>query len=254
MQPLEPLGITGFFFIRMYPDGQFVDLTSDANWAEFFFKKFYDLSYRPEDLTIHTYVTHGVALSELNPQNQAWIDGKEYFNIGNIIILSRYYEHYYENYYFHADKNNNAINQFYLNHLDLFYRFIDYFRIQAAPIILKAEEKKFYTPEKYLLYRKNIILENKEELAAEKLMQFFKENEVLAQHDYHAHGLSAKEVACLSYLIQGKSAEEIAIILSRSRRTIETHIESAKRKLNCHKIAQLAYLLGKLNINLDAEK
>lgn len=244
LKPLEPFGITGFFFIRMYPDGQFVNLTSGPSWADFFFRKFYDTAYEPDDLVIHTYVSHGVALSELNPENQSWQDGKKYFNVGNIIALSKYHEKYYENFYFHSDENNHAINQFYLNNLDLLYKFTDYFKQQASAIITKGEAHKFYTPEKYLLHRQKLSVENPEDLAVKQLLQFFQDS---------SHGLTTKEIMCLSYLVQGKSAEEIAIILSRSRRTIETHIESAKKKLNCHKISQLAYLLGKLNVNLIGE-
>jgi DNA-binding CsgD family transcriptional regulator len=229
----------------MYPDGQFVDLTSGPEWADFFFNKFYDNAYAPEDLVIHTSIVHGIALSELNPDNQSWQDGKKYFNVGNIIILTKHYEDYYENYYFHSDKDNHQINQFYLSNLDLLSKFIEHFKQQAASIIQEGEKNKFHTPLQYLNHRKNIAAANPDILTATKLMESFHEDE---------YGLSAKEISCLSYLIQGKSAEEIAIILSRSRRTIETHIESAKKKLHCHKISQLAYLLGKLNINLDGEK
>ncbi len=234
LKPLEAFGITGFFFIRMYPNGEFINLTSGTSWADFFFRKFYDGAYKPEDLQIHTYVNHGVALSEFNPQNQSWQDGKDYFNAGNIIIISKKFDHYYENYYFHSNKDNHAINHFYLSNLDLFYKFVAYFKLQAMPLIKTAEENKFITPDKYLLYRKNIFEEDK------KILVF-------------PHELSSKEIACISYLIQGKSAEEISIILSRSRRTIETHIESAKKKLNCQKISQLAYLVGQLNIKLDVD-
>lgn len=252
VNPLAPLGIVGFFFVRMYPDGRFVNLSSDASWTDFFLKKFYATIYTPDDMVTHTLMTHGVALSELNPQNLNWKDGKEYFNVGNAIILSKHYEDYYENHFFYAHKNNQQINQFYLNHLDLLYQFIDYFKQKAHSLILEGEANKFYTPEKYLSHRLNHSSENLQNLPIQQIKQFFKENNsTQVQQTSNTHGLSKKEIVCLSHLIQGKSAEESSLMLSCSRRTIEAHIESAKRKLNCHKISQLAYLLGKLNVNLN---
>lgn len=45
--------------------------------------------------------------------------------------------------------------------------------------------------------------------------------------------LSKQELRCLYYLIHGKTAKEISIICSRSKRTIEKHIINIKHKLHC---------------------
>lgn len=245
IKPLESLGITGFFFIRMYPDGQFVDLTSDPNWAEFFFKKLYNQAYNPNAINNHFLPANGVSLSVLNPHNEVWKDGKEYFNVGNGIILTKQFQDYHESYYFYADKDNHIINEFYLNNLDLLYRFIDYFKENAREFISKGEANKFYTPEKYLTLKSEPLLETPECLAVKQIMHTFQEANPQVNP---MQSLSKKEIQCLYYLVQGKSAAEIATILCRSKRTVEQHIENAKHKLNCHKISQLAYLLGKMDI------
>lgn len=251
LTPLMPLGIIGFFFVRMYPDGSFVNLTSDAPWADFFFKKFYGEIYTPETLTAHMFTEHSVTLSELNPHNQNWQDGKEYFNVGNAIMLSQHYGKYCENYYFYAHKDNAGINEFYLGHIDLLYQFIDYFKKQASTLILQGEANKFYTPKKYLLHKSNQPLKNKECVSTQQLSRFFQNNNTsLISKEKNILILSKKEKTCLFYLVQGKSAEEIAIILSRSKRTVEGHIENIKQKLNCSKISQLAYMLGKMNTDI----
>lgn len=51
--------------------------------------------------------------------------------------------------------------------------------------------------------------------------------------------LSKKESEILFYLVHGKRTKTIASILSRSVRTIEHHIENAKRKLGCNTMAEL---------------
>jgi len=42
--------------------------------------------------------------------------------------------------------------------------------------------------------------------------------------------LTRRESECIFYLIRGKTAKEIAAILSRGQRTIETHLENLKKK------------------------
>lgn len=57
--------------------------------------------------------------------------------------------------------------------------------------------------------------------------------------------LSKKEIECINWMIKGKSSGEMATILNLSKRTIETHVNNIKRKLNCYKQFQLGYLIGK---------
>ncbi len=45
--------------------------------------------------------------------------------------------------------------------------------------------------------------------------------------------LTPREMECLFYLIRGKTAKKIALILSISPRTVESHIANIKAKLNC---------------------
>jgi len=45
--------------------------------------------------------------------------------------------------------------------------------------------------------------------------------------------ISKRKMECLFYILRGKSANDIAKILHRSRRTIEAHTEELKHLLNC---------------------
>lgn len=62
--------------------------------------------------------------------------------------------------------------------------------------------------------------------------------------------LTKRELHCINYLIFGKTAEEIAIILNISKRTVETHIQNIKRKMNCFNQFRLGYLLGQMGITI----
>lgn len=64
--------------------------------------------------------------------------------------------------------------------------------------------------------------------------------------------LTKRELECLIWLAQGKSAEESSLILLISRRTVETHIRNLKEKMGCYKQTDLvrkAFHLGILNCN-----
>jgi len=50
--------------------------------------------------------------------------------------------------------------------------------------------------------------------------------------------LSPREIACLQWVVRGKSTWDIAEILSISRRTVVFHVENAKRKLNAVTLPQ----------------
>lgn len=56
---------------------------------------------------------------------------------------------------------------------------------------------------------------------------------------YKGLGLSVRQSECLFYLIRGKTAKTIGDRLHLSPRTIESHIEDIKIKLNCHSKQEL---------------
>ncbi len=66
--------------------------------------------------------------------------------------------------------------------------------------------------------------------------------------------LTKKEKECIRWMIHGKSAGEIALILNVSVSTIVTHIENIKQKFQCYKQFQLGYLLGRYAAELLIEE
>ncbi|MCF6776551.1 LuxR C-terminal-related transcriptional regulator [Thiotrichales bacterium 19X7-9] len=58
---------------------------------------------------------------------------------------------------------------------------------------------------------------------------------------------STREMECINWLVKGKSAQEIAIILGISAKTVQWHINNIKDKFGCYKISKLAYLAGKFH-------
>lgn len=52
-------------------------------------------------------------------------------------------------------------------------------------------------------------------------------------------GLTLRESECVFLLIRGKSAKEIGVLLSLSKRTIESYIENIKNKMDCKNKAEI---------------
>lgn len=62
----------------------------------------------------------------------------------------------------------------------------------------------------------------------------FKPASYLLSEEYGPLNLTKKQESVLFFLIRGKSAKEIAKILSISPRTVECYLDAIKDKMNCH--------------------
>ena len=65
-----------------------------------------------------------------------------------------------------------------------------------------------------------------------------------AGNDPDSKHLTKREIECVDWYLKGKTAYEISLILKLSKRTIESHVENVKVKLNCINMAQLGYLVA----------
>jgi DNA-binding CsgD family transcriptional regulator len=75
----------------------------------------------------------------------------------------------------------------------------------------------------------------------------FSSYEIVTEINTPAHILSKRETECLYWLLRGKSVKETAKLMGISPRTVETHMETIKRKLNCATKSELiekAFYLG----------
>lgn len=55
----------------------------------------------------------------------------------------------------------------------------------------------------------------------------------ILSENFDKYNLSNREAICLFYLIRGKTAKEISLILTLSIRTVEKHIDHIRQKLHC---------------------
>lgn len=120
-------------------------------------------------------------------------------------------------------------------------KFIAYFRERASRLIIQFEKYKIAIPQEYL--NQNTSFNFRKYLLDKDQEQEFLS--AIKSDNYKAYPLTPREIECFYWLIQGKSAEEIGIIIGISRRTVEKYIKSMKIKYNCAKVTQLIYQLTK---------
>lgn len=204
-QPLfSAINANYFDYCRVYNDNSFMTLSSDAKWLEHFFKEKYVLGAALKHDGMHMWDSYYYQESIHN--------AKLYFNYSNGISIFRKQNDYIEYFDIAGPLENRQITSMYFNQYDLIDKFVDKFKEEASALILHAESKKIKIPNKIL--RNDINPFNQNEL-------------------YFDASLSQKESIILYNFILGKTATEIAIIVNRSVRTIEKHIENIKIKLHC---------------------
>lgn len=243
--PLQLLGIKGFFYVKLYQDGTFVDLTTDPYWAEYYLKNFYAEKYAAADIK-ENYLPRGINLWELNKSNLLWSEARELYGVGNGFSLSLPNQSgFTEIFFYYADADNYKINDLYLNRLDIFKSFAAYFKDKAHKLIKDAEHFKITIPKAY----KDIVLSNtafdtettsiKNYYSGLNLKKFY-----FSDKDY----LTYKEAECLNWYARGMTIKETAKLLNLSHKTIESYLDKIKIKLACSNKTSLTNMAIQLGI------
>jgi len=234
--PLQKYGIRTFFYVKFCLDGSQVDLTTNQAWTDAYFSNMYSGKYSEKQLLCHYSGGRKIRLWALDGNSKIYNDGKENFNAGNGITLSKNNNGETELFYFCSTSNNIVINQFYLNNLDFLEKFTRYFKEKADPLICQAESEKLIISR----VAEKTILPNYQNVEHASLDII---DDLNLDNDYEkAKRVTKREKECLHWLVEGKTAEEIAMILSISKRTVEAHIFNLKNKLNCFKLSRLIYV------------
>lgn len=238
-EPLALIGITGFFFMRVYNDNSMIDLATHLEWGMHFFSKVYNNTYEKQDIKNHFFPTNYVNLWEHYPENIIWQEGKNFFSVGNGVSIVHNHANYNDIFSFFTDSKNFKLNEFYINNINLLEKFIVYFKDKAKRLIDKAENSKLIIPSHYLE-----PLSNNDDPHLFNFEHFLDSINISKPNET----LSKRECECLYWVAFGKTAEEIGCILGCSKRTIEFHITNAKTKANTNKITTLIYQAAKTGL------
>lgn len=226
--PLKKLGISGFFYMRIFPDNSFINITSRYEHARNYFHQLYSGKYQPQDLAEQLFTLPGVSLSALNTNNKVWQDANQ-LGYGNAISLYNNTQKMQEITCFYSTSDNHAINHFYINQLDYLKNFKNFLINQTNSIIQMLEQNKCQLPD-FLL----------SDSATSKILEPNKKP-VIVIHEKSQSPLSLapQRAQCLLHAAQGKSTKQIAHQMNLSIRTIDYYLSIIRKELGCRSTKEL---------------
>lgn len=234
--------ISYFGYIKTCLDGSMLHFCSNSSWLEHYLDKKYFQISNFKNLP-QNYAENYILCDYLQaPAANIAKEASDAFAIRHVITLLEKNDHGCEFFQFGTSTADNSITSFYLNNLDLLKLFIFFFKDKANNLIKNAITENIVIP----------AITKPPATAINKHINKVKKDLLNNINRFHFktddNYLTPQEVNCIYWLAHGKSAEEIAAILKLSKRTIETHLENVKRKLNCYKQCQIIYKATQMGI------
>lgn len=218
-----------FGYLRCYKNGRCVVLSTHPQVYEYLLS---------QDLPLHAPVDRReiedknfyYLLPDISNYAKAMHDVALHFNLYHPLDLFFRNEQYYEMFCYGINQNNPCMVNYYLNNLIHFDKFSKYFKEKAQKIINYINQNPCYLHDKLFNPVKNLILDdklkvvNKEEIAQKNgkyyLISLPNETVKITQREYD----------CLECLLDGKTAQETAVQLALSRRTVEGYLDVVREK------------------------
>lgn len=220
----KQLGLDHFNYIYRDNNGQATYLCSNQKWLDHYLKKSYPkIGAFEQKIELSQY--NYILWSGLSRNDPILIDSKEMLDIEHGITIIKQEQDGYGFYNLGTKTTDSSIINKYVNNLEQYENFILGFREKASEILCVAKRLKL------CVSSEPRIDKNKK-----------------SGYQFGKLYLTEREFQCVNYLALGKTAEEIALILSISKRTVETHIKNIKIKMNCFNQFRLGYLMGRLGI------
>lgn len=240
-EPLKAIQVGYFLYAKRFHDSSYIYLTNLPEWQKFYFRNHYYLQNEFDDPD-ENYPTGAFMWSGLN-SHEIYNSLRDKFNIDHGLTIIQKYQDCTEFFHFGALQNNNILN-IYLNNLDIFKRFICYFKDKTAELLEAAATSRIILPKRKNQQIANVCLMQDAILIFKELTKI---NRYYVSPERSDIYLTKREMECLHWYVHDKTAEEVGMILGLSKRTVETHLLSAKNKTNYFKKGQL---IRKFNTDL----
>lgn len=224
IEPLSQIGIHFFEFDKTFNEPTCIRMSTHAKWISTYLENHFDRIGAFEAAPC-VYTSGHITWSELR-QEPVYTTARQLFNIDGGITLINKQKYSCEFYHFATDRPNHQLPQATIQNIHQLHQFILVFREKYAHQ-LKIDTKPAHTRTE-----KNIF-----------------DNQIKRYHlnkqgkDYY---LTKREVEILNLLALGKTAEEIGLLLSISRRTCEGHMTMLRTKFNCKSIIEVGFIASSL--------
>jgi len=219
-----------FGFARIYSDGSFMNFATHPEFLEHYYKM--DYKFLPAINFANNQITYHLTNTN-DSLESATLDLKERFSIHNFFLMIEKKTEYLDVFGFGSAPNLSQPMNFYLNNLEELEKFTLFFKEKANHIIQLASQNKLsFTGNTHLEYQ-NILntIDNspKSNALLNKLASIIEAKLQEIIYDLNI-SLTQREKICLIYAFLGIPAKVIGDKLNISHRTVETHLENAKKK------------------------
>ncbi len=133
---LASLGITSFYYFRLYADGKYIHLGDNADYMKFYVENIHKSPPMALDMIDHNY-THYIWPRD---RSDILMDAATNHGFGNGISILRYEQNYYECWTFATGIANTEIIQMYINQMTELKKFIKHFNKDYADLIKEAKQ------------------------------------------------------------------------------------------------------------------
>ncbi len=224
--------ITTLCYARIYKNGKMLYLSSNKKWLNIY----HNNQFHNDNYHTKTYIPRGRESYYYWPGlitddvYKAAVDNNMCYGFN----IQEAYDHYYEVFIFNTSHEHPEMINFYVNQLTYLKQIVQMIKTYVLDD-MSIQERSLYSLNHSVM----------ETLKALEIRQDF--HEKLSRIDLNRMivnrkaRLSKREVECLYWACLGKTADEIASILSISRRTVETHFNNLKFKLDCVNKCQLIH-------------
>lgn len=237
-KPLRQFGIHLFSYRKTFNNGSRINVSNNANWLEDYFRlDLYKTSLFESEIDSYS---SGFSVWPQESNLPVFAHGRNYYHSDNGITLILKDKDYCEYFMFGADLHNKQMINFYINNLELLKNFTEYFYEQSNDLIKKATKNLItLTP---TVKKSNQAIQICKSIDSSSIKELFPKKVHSNKPISQSVPLSPREMACVKYLLKGKTAKEIANFLHLSYRTIEYYLENIRGKTGCrNKYELIAY-------------
>jgi len=232
--------LTFFEYNKSFLDYSRITVTTNAEWVY----TYYNSGYYTKGMHHRHVKTYRKGYNYWNSAGRNVVNNlaKDNFNIDNGFTIIEPSSDVCEFYHFASMAEEKNTLNFYFNYINLLYRFIAYFKCEAQDII------SYYSKNRIRLKADTSenIINNNAYLEEGKL---FPVKKFYFQLNDKCQYLTNREIDIATWILNGKSSEEIGIILGISKKTVDAHVDSIKAKLDCFKQSQVIMKLIDLGFN-----
>jgi DNA-binding CsgD family transcriptional regulator len=238
-KPLRQFGIHLFSYRKTFKDGSRINVSNNANWLKDYFRlELYRSSLFEFDVDSYS---SGFSVWPQESDLPVFTHGRTYYNSDNGLTLILKDKDYCEYFIFGAEPHNKQIINFYINNLELVRSFTKYFHEQSTDLMKTAAESLIKLPS--TIKPPSQIHPSYSGIDVSSIKQLFPKESQSSE----LLQLSPREKSCVDYLLNGKTAKEIANQLKLSYRTIEFYFENIRRKTGCRNRYELIAHFSRVN-------